>query len=74
MPKIEPRTLQGFFDYLSAEMALRRNTEDKIRQVFKSFGYPEINTPSIEYADILFGKYGEEEKLIYHFFDLSHQM
>lgn len=69
MPKIEPRTLQGFFDYLPAEMALRRNTEDKIRQVFKSFGYPEINTPSIEYADILFGKYGEEEKLIYHFND-----
>jgi len=69
MPKIEPRTLQGFFDYSGEEMSLRRSVEDKIRSVFVSYGYEELNTPSIEYADILFGKYGEEEKLIYHFND-----
>jgi len=66
---IKPRTLQGFFDYFPQDMVLRRHVENTIRKVFRSHGYDEINTPSIEYAEILFGKYGEDEKLIYNFKD-----
>ena len=69
MAQIEPRTLQGFSDYYGDEMALRRFVENKIRDVFKLYEVEELSTPAIEHADILFGKYGEEEKLIYHFND-----
>lgn len=66
---ITPRTLQGFFDYLPPEMILRQFVRDTWREIFEKYGYGQLETPSIEHADILFGKYGEEEKLIYHFKD-----
>ncbi len=66
---ITPRTLQGFFDYLPPEMILRQFVSDTWRGIFEKYGYGQLETPSIEHADILFGKYGEEEKLIYHFKD-----
>jgi len=69
MSLIEPKTLQGFFDYFPEDMKTRSFVEKTIKEVFLKYGYDEINTPSIEYADILFGKYGDEEKLIYHFND-----
>lgn len=69
MAQIEPRTLQGFSDYYGEEMALRSFVESKIRNIFNLYEVEELSTPAIEYGDILFGKYGEEEKLIYHFND-----
>ncbi|MBI4835868.1 MAG: histidine--tRNA ligase [Candidatus Abawacabacteria bacterium] len=66
---IEARTLQGFSDYLPKQMYLRRYLMDTWRRTFELFGYGELDTPSIEYEDILLGKIGEEEKLIYRFTD-----
>lgn len=67
--KITPRTLQGFFDYLPHEMTLRQYVSDTWRQIFEKYGYGRLETPCLEYAEILSGKYGEEEKLIYNFED-----
>lgn len=38
-----------------------------LKEVFESYGFEPLETPAIEYAEILKGKYGEEEKLIYEF-------
>lgn len=35
----------------------------------EEFGFVPIETPTLEFADTLLGKYGEEEKLIYQFTD-----
>lgn len=67
---IEPKILKGTRDFLPEEMAKRNFVERKITEVFCLFGYDQIDTPVIEYAETLLGKYGEEStKLIYSFTD-----
>lgn len=41
----------------------------KIRAAFERFGFAPMETPAVEYAETLTGKYGAEEKLIYKFKD-----
>lgn len=70
MKPIQPRTLKGFRDFLPADMKIRQQVIDIFKQVFESYGYEPLETPTLEHADILLGKYGEEaEKLIYQFED-----
>ena len=67
---IEPRTLKGFRDYLPALMIPREHLLEKARQVYRSYGYAPIDTPALEYLEILLGKGGaESDKLIYSFRD-----
>ncbi len=69
MSKIEPRILKGFRDYGPSEQLARQNMFSKIQSVFERFGFLPLSTPVLEYKDILMGKYGEDEKLIYNFVD-----
>jgi histidyl-tRNA synthetase len=49
---------------------LRRSLIEKIENTFRSFGFVPIDTPALEYAEILLGKGGgETEKQIYRFND-----
>ena len=67
---IEPRVLKGFRDFLPTAEIVRRSLTEKIEAVFRSFGFVPIDTPALEYADILLGKGGgETEKQIYRFTD-----
>jgi histidyl-tRNA synthetase len=67
---IEPRTLKGFRDYLPELMIPREHILEQARQVYRSYGFAPIDTPALEYAEILLGKGGEEsDKLIYRFTD-----
>lgn len=67
---IEPKILKGTRDFAPAEMAKRNYVMEIIRTVFERFGYDTIETPVIEYAETLLGKYGEEgSKLLYKFKD-----
>jgi len=64
-----PVTPKGFRD-IKPELALkRRRVINKIAAVLESFGFVPIETPTIEFAETLLGKYGEGEKLIYQFTD-----
>ena len=70
MPLIEPRVLKGFRDFLPLQELARRGMIEKIETVFRSFGFVPIDTPALEYAEILLGKGGgETEKQIYRFND-----
>ena len=67
---IEPRVLKGFRDFLPQQEMIRRNLTEKIEESFRSFGFVPIDTPALEYAEILLGKGGgETEKQIYRFND-----
>jgi histidyl-tRNA synthetase len=69
-PSIEARTLKGFRDQLPAEMGPRRDMIRKVEAVFTRHGFAPIDTPALEYAEILTGKYGDEgDKLLYQFDD-----
>jgi histidyl-tRNA synthetase len=49
---------------------IRRNLTEKIETTFRSFGFVPIDTPALEFAEILLGKGGgETEKQIYRFKD-----
>jgi len=68
--KIKPQTLKGFRDFLPNEMRVRNFVLDTIRKVFESFGFEPLETPSLEYASTLLGKYGAEaDRLVYTFKD-----
>ena len=68
--RIQPRTLKGFNDYLPAQAARRQLIRERLRAAFERWGYQPLETPSVEYADVLLGRYGAEaEKLIYQFED-----
>ncbi len=70
MNKIEPRTLKGFRDFLPAQMRKRQYVINTLKQVFESYGFEQLETPALEYEEILSGKYGEEgDKLMYRFKD-----
>lgn len=57
---------KGTRDFMPAEMARRNYIFDTIREVFKTFGFEPIETPSIENLSTLMGKYGEEgDKLLF---------
>jgi histidyl-tRNA synthetase len=66
---IEPRLLKGFRDYGPAEQSVRQAMFNTISQTFERFGFLPLSTPVLEYQDILLGKYGEDEKLVYTFTD-----
>ena len=70
MTKIKPQIPKGFRDFLPPQKVLRQQVIDTIRKTFEVFGFEPLETPALEYASILEGKYGEEgEKLIYKFED-----
>src|SRR3989344_5001043 len=64
-----PPTPKGFRDIHPDLAKKRREVISKIIEVLKEFGFVPLETPTIEFAETLKGKYGEEEKLIYEFAD-----
>ncbi|MCC7261767.1 MAG: histidine--tRNA ligase [Candidatus Latescibacteria bacterium] len=67
---IQPRTLKGFRDFLPALALPREQMIDKARRVFRSYGFVPIDTPALEYSEILLGKGGDEaDKQMYRFQD-----
>jgi histidyl-tRNA synthetase len=67
---ITPRTLKGFRDYPPALMIPRERLLEQARMVFRSYGFAPIDTPALEYAEILLGKGGaESDRLLYRFKD-----
>lgn len=64
------QTLKGFRDILPQEKRQRDWVLNQIIQTYQTFGFEPLETPTLEYADLLLGKYGEEaDKLVYTFED-----
>jgi histidyl-tRNA synthetase len=64
-----PVTPKGFGDMMPERAGKRRLFINKISTILEKFDFEPLETPTIEFADTLLGKYGEEEKLIYTFED-----
>ena len=62
----KPSIPKGTRDFSPAEMAKRNYIFDTIKDVFKLFGFEQIETPAMETLATLMGKYGEEgDKLLF---------
>lgn len=67
---IQPRVLKGFRDFLPEAEIERAAMMEKLAGAFRSYGFVPIDTPALEYAEILLGKAGgETEKQVYRFKD-----
>lgn len=72
---IDPRTLSGFRDYLPEAMIPREQLIAIAQGVYRSFGFAPIDTPALEYLEILTGKGSEEtDRQMYHFADHGGRM
>lgn len=70
MNKNQIQTLKGFRDFLPAEKKNRDQVITQLRQSFEQFGFLPLETPTLEYASLLLGKYGQEaDRLVYTFED-----
>ena len=66
MSTMKPSTPKGTRDFSTLEMARRNYIFDTIRDVFRLYGYRQIETPALENLSTLMGKYGEEgDKLLF---------
>lgn len=64
------QTLKGFRDFLPDEVRKRAYVQNILRDVFVLYGFEPLETPTLEYAHILTGKYGDEaDRLLYTFLD-----
>jgi len=66
------RPVRGMRDFLPKDLAKRRFVEDKVRELFLLYGYREVETPVLEYLDLLAAKVGDEIRhRMYVFKDLG---
>ena len=62
----KPSIPKGTRDFTPEQTARRNYIFDTIKDVFRSFGYAQIETPAMESLSTLLGKYGEEgDKLLF---------
>lgn len=52
-------------DFLPSDLVQRQHVVGIVRSTYERYGFVPLETPSIENLEILTGKYGEDEKLIY---------
>ena len=69
---IQPKVLKGFRDFLPETEISRKDIQAVLEKTFKAFGMVPIDTPVLEYTEVLLGKgSGETDKQIYRFNDLG---
>lgn len=70
MQKQNLQTLKGFRDFLPSQKRARDLAMATIKSSFERFGFEPLETPTLEYSELLLGKYGDEaDKLVYSFKD-----
>jgi len=67
---ISPQVLKGFRDSLPQQEIPKKSLMTRLESVFESFGFVPIDTPVLEYTEVLLGKGGgETDKQVYRFTD-----
>jgi histidyl-tRNA synthetase len=67
---VKPRILKGFRDIEPPSMRRRNFIINKLVDVFEAYSFEPLETPTLEYLDVLTGKMGEDtDKQIFSFVD-----
>ena len=70
MEIIQAKVLKGFRDFLPEQEIRRADLIGRLTEAFRSYGYVPIDTPVLEYSEILLRKTnGETEKQVFRFQD-----
>lgn len=62
---VEPRNPKGMRDFLPPDKKVRDSVLRQMISVFESYGFEPLETPAVELKEVLTGKLGTDEKLIY---------
>jgi histidyl-tRNA synthetase len=74
LPLVTPRTSRGLPDLLPAQARARHQLIEAIREGYELYGFLPLNTPAIEYRDVLFGSAGPDaEKQSFHVVSPEHE-
>src|SRR3989339_150307 len=67
---IQPKVLKGFRDSLPSQEIIKKQVISTLERNFSLHGFIPIDTPVLEYTEVLLGKGGgETDKQIFHFAD-----
>ena len=61
---VKPSIPKGTRDFSPLEMAKRNYIFDTIRSVYKTYGYLPIETPMLNYFDLLGYKYNDDAEIL----------
>ncbi|MCH5295864.1 MAG: histidine--tRNA ligase [Treponema sp.] len=71
---IQPKVLKGFRDFLPQDEILRADLIERLTATYRAYGFVPIDTPVLEYTEILLRKSnGETEKQVFRFEDNGHR-
>lgn len=66
--RVEPRILSGFLELLPEDQCILDWMKNTIEKTYQKYGFVSVETPIIEYSEVLLAKAGgETEKQIYRF-------
>lgn len=63
--RVKPELPGGFSDYGPAEMVARQRMLETVRRSFERYGFEPLDTPCVEFEEVLIGKAGETEKQVF---------
>jgi histidyl-tRNA synthetase len=59
------QTPTGTRDYAPKDMAIRRSVVEAVENVYRAWGYPPLQTPAMEYLDVLTTDHGETARELF---------
>ena len=65
--------VRGTFDYMPKDMMIRNKITDTLRRNFEKYGYLPIETPMLNYFDLLSYKYSDDAEIVNEIYRLSDQ-
>ena len=65
--------VKGTFDYMPQDMAIRNKITDILRSNFEKYGYLPIETPMLNYYDLLSYKYNDDAEILSEIYHLTDQ-
>lgn len=65
--------VKGTFDYMPRDMKIRNKITDTLRKNFEKYGYLPVETPIINYYDLLSYKYSDDAEILSEVYRLTDQ-
>ena len=65
--------VKGTYDYMPEDMKIRNNILDVLRRNFEKYGYLPVETPIVNYYDLLSYKYNDDAEILSEIYRLTDQ-
>ena len=65
--------VKGTYDYMPKDMKIRNNIIDVLRKNFEKYGYLPLETPTLNYYELLSYKYGDDAEILSEIYRLTDQ-